>query len=584
MSGSGGGSSSGKIQWPDYLHENHIALMGLTSDEIDSEDVGVSATWGIAEARPFSVSADLYNYKRLVDDDSNMLGAKGEFNDVSGWSLGTGWTHSAANGNVTKADSTSGHLSYNLRDLIPNAEYEITIRVSDIGGGHNLIPYIGIEAGTTNQEGKGGVISVAGVHRQIITCNAGQDIRLVPSNSALTCTVDYVELRKVGITPYTDLVSYNPDTDIAATQNRLDKLSSIVDGWDENVDWDKMVSTALARDLELFKHGDAVDSMVEGVVRDGLKYAADSIIEGGEQALANIDDLINQAVDKSLSNLTTAVSTAGKDVADVWNDETTASLQSAVDVVNSSLINDQIDAYEDNINQSHYRSLNRFTGGMADINSVNGSQFIMGLALLERDRQADVNQFSANLRQTVFTQAYAQRGQGFQQTLSTYIGAYISAVQNHTGSYGVVLQQFLDTFKAQHTVHMQSKGVRASVVDNSVGRIAHLLDGRTQAANMATHLQAEVNRIKFVGKNEEISTNAEFTKSDMLWGLEGWQYPANVLASSSGGVGHPTSKQSGGGTSSVLGGALGGAASGASVAGVPGAIVGGIGGLVGSLF
>lgn len=149
-------------------------------------------------------------------------------------------------------------------------------------------------------------------------------------------------------------------------------------------------------------------------------------------------------------------------------------------VLTEAEISDFVDKYEAQVKARRLRQLSRFTGGMADVNAVQGSQFVIGMALLESEMAGDVDNFEAMLRVNV----KKDRLQGI-----------------------------------------------TSFVQQMVA-----LNGTRISSNMnMAQLRAEINRIKMLAVTEYEQRDLELKVRYALWDLEVYQYGGNLLSAVNGG-------------------------------------------------
>lgn len=219
-----------------------------------------------------------------------------------------------------------------------------------------------------------------------------------------------------------------------------------------------------------------------------------------------------------------------------WSDQIDYATAKFDETFPDSYINDLVDAYEERANRALNRNIGRFTAGMADVNAVNGSAFIMGMAMLSQDKNEDVDRYSRELT--------AQRNQ--QRIMFATQGAN-------------------DLFsRVQHQIQMQQS---------------------------ASHMNAEITRVGVVAKSEYTARDIEIAVQNRTWNMQLWQPGANLLASVSGGTstgGSTTKGHDGATANSMIGGAvtggIGGALAGTAAAMGPWGIAGmvGLGALGGS--
>lgn len=110
----------------------------------------------------------------------------------------------------------------------------------------------------------------------------------------------------------------------------------------------------------------------------------------------------------------------------------------ALTAFDESLIAEVVTAYRNEALKTHLRAVNQFTGGMSDINAVNSSAFVFGMALLESDFTSDVSKFQAELRLRIFDKARDQFTALFSQNVAAYMNVY--QVQNATYMQGYSAQ------------------------------------------------------------------------------------------------------------------------------------------------
>ncbi len=212
----------------------------------------------------------------------------------------------------------------------------------------------------------------------------------------------------------------------------------------------------------------------------------------------------------------------------------------ATSVLSSTPISDFISSVEAEELSSFQRSIGRFASGMADINAIQTSSFIIGLALREQDYE---NKIERLRRET------------------------------HLETFRTIV---LEGIRAHLEASLKQQGVRDQMLSVGVEQTLRLLDHKTRNLKDSAALLAEINRISIVANQEQTNTNLDLDVKEATWDLEVFSYASNLMAGISGGTGS-TGKAPLSTAQSVLGGALGGASVG-SAFGPPGAIVGAIGG------
>lgn len=198
-------------------------------------------------------------------------------------------------------------------------------------------------------------------------------------------------------------------------------------------------------------------------------------------------------------------------------------------VVPESYITAAVSAFSDNMSDNLDNNiLPRFKAGMADINAVMTSGFVIGQSIIEGMAGRDVAKFNADLS-------------------------------------------------------LQISSERSKLIADATKTMAQLYGVRIDGEKGVVTTTIEANRMKIAAKQSEIDSNLEYDVRDALWDLELFKYPGNLLASIGGGTAVNTTEGPAKGQMAMAG-ALGGAMIGASVGGpVPaliGGVIGGIGGLL----
>ncbi len=274
----------------------------------------------------------------------------------------------------------------------------------------------------------------------------------------------------------------------------------------------------------------------------------------------------------------------------------------------------KVDAYEDDTLPTYQREVARFAGGMADINAVNSSAYMIGLSLLARRRVQDVNKFRADLRVE-----YEKESMRFIQSIATLRGDIEKGKSNIYGNllglHARISKEFMETtselasdidFKKADTERRMRDAFedrKVSFITKALVSMVEMLLNQTKLRVMATNsgisemmkyqltkvdmskalasLTYEFNRLKIVASQEYLDRSLDLDIKNTLWDMNVYQYGTNVLSGiGAGGQIMPERISAG---QSALAGALSGASLGISAGGNPlaiagGAIVGGIGG------
>lgn len=232
---------------------------------------------------------------------------------------------------------------------------------------------------------------------------------------------------------------------------------------------------------------------------------------------------------------------------------TEQAVSAALATINSSVIKDARKAFENRSDRTRIRSINRFSGGMLDINAVNGSAFILGMALIEAQHIESVNEFDTNLS----TEMYTRGLQVFAQTFNSELSARIQS-------------------------ELENKRYNASIISQSIQSMTSTMLKRIDFEQAVLSILYETERFNVVATQEYETSDIDIDVKYANWGFDNYIKASNVLASISGASAVLPEKPNR--VSSALGGALGGASAGSAL-GPPGmaagAILGGVAGLLG---
>lgn len=340
---------------------------------------------------------------------------------------------------------------------------------------------------------------------------------------------------------------------------------------------------------------DAFDSISANV-----RTAMDTLVTSSTAATKTdvtsvIEDFLTQFLGSTVSNL---------------GDVVTQAISAANSAIGLAVIDSAVDNFEQKQMLPYMRGVNRFAGGMADVNAVNSSAFMVGMSNLEAEFQRSVGEFRGDLELRVFTSVIGQYLALFQQTLSTHMQGYLSELDTYLRAYTTILPQevqvYLTVFTEYLKVYLQdelnymdmySKGVqsgtsvmqqrgdmeRSTLTDlakaefgaylqhkglRDQGKVGYLTQAVSRyVANtwtkdhiqmQAINLSAELARLRFVSEKEYAEWTEESKRKEKLWPIEAWTRAANIIAAGSGGVVESHEQR----PYSALGGALSGAVAG----------------------
>jgi len=191
---------------------------------------------------------------------------------------------------------------------------------------------------------------------------------------------------------------------------------------------------ALAKDLADTIHDEsetkalATAGNIEATSQALAKTAMSDISEAAEP---EVNALISGAINEAMVGASSAMS---------------AALASAKDAVDGAPIAAMVAAYRKRALTQHLRSINRLAGGMADINAVNSSAFIIGMALQEAEFTNNVNDFQAKIELQIHQQVLPLYVQTMQNTMGEYIRSHLAKYTENLGIYKTSLPMYLQTF------------------------------------------------------------------------------------------------------------------------------------------
>lgn len=320
-------------------------------------------------------------------------------------------------------------------------------------------------------------------------------------------TTNLIEVmdQKLGLggNPYESVSYGDPTTDIEEFEDEITEFKTKVDGLNAETDFDSVVDNAVAK---IDEAGILKDIDKDPIISAAQSDATDELSEAIKQAIANIDD---------------------------------------------SVIEDLVEEFSKRSDFQRARSVRRFSGQMSDINAVQSSAFIFGMALIESEHVKNVNEFNKEIS----AQHYQQH------------------IQSHIELYKTRLSQDLE-------VELRSKLSRDQILANSVQLTLNMLSQNVSFKQALAQSLIESKRIKFVMDSEFTAQEADMDAKEEEWDLRVYEFGAAILGAPGGGTRMPEKPSKAG---SAIGGALSGAVSGAPLGPsgmIAGAALGGLAGLL----
>lgn len=451
-------------------------------------------------------------------------------------------------------------------------------------------------------------------------------------------------LTDVGGNPFSGRTAFNPDPLLEEIATQLEALKQQVELIDVPADFGTDMVTAMSETAS----ASVVATASAEAISQAMTYAASLVSAALNNAQARVSALapsLHSTADAretawSAAALTAAIANAKTAYADVFNNlETTSpsttvtsdataafatclpsidtlmsislniakqaaqdiimqAMQNALSLIDDGFVTSAVANYERRALKTFLRNVNRFTAPMADMGATDGSSFIVGLALLHSDYQADVNDFQAKLElqlfQTLFDNfvsfssatmqsylqvygvqyamkcgLYEQLYSALSQQSNTSINAYMQMI---AAVFGTKLDAYKtmsieggmidSTMKLESTVADagtaryidQAMRERLTLLTNGIDQLFNRRQLALQAQNNLVSTVAEANRIRIVAKEEEKSRQDEYDVKEATWDLELFQLGGNILSAVSGAVVPTAAKPAP--WQSALGGAL----------------------------
>lgn len=445
----------------------------------------------------------------------------------------------------------------------------------------------------------------------------------------------------VGGNPFEGVSAYNPDDVLASVEDLKDLFRDDVDVLDPDADWDEILDIVQAEqsgqvptlDVDALYRA-AADFAVSRSTRDAAdalqksntftKEAGSLVLENSlNDSLATSTQIENSTRGGFKELISLLEPEAGTKLLAFIQDSLTMSkdvITTAIDVaeqsVGSTVVDNMTEVFRQKALSEHLRAINSFAGGMADINAVNSSAFVIGLALQESDFARRVSDFRAQIELQIHSQVIEKYVESFSRVIASYIElferrsaqyleAYKAQISTTLQIFMQSMPEYLKSFLQSYISHVSTNtdtsknyfsGIiqarlseanqKQAFVNNQLAKLSSMRTDKLNARKAVAALASDVGRVRIVAKNEEYERNLEYDFKSANWDIELFQKGSNVLSAVTGSVVSDAGKPSK--TQSVLGGMAAGAALGAEIGtAVPGtygtAIGAGVGAVVGGV-
>lgn len=361
----------------------------------------------------------------------------------------------------------------------------------------------------------------------IYGANAG-----LPSRSVDPDLIDLVTTYVTNAnSPYSGETAYDPDTKIASIESGVGVLKTKLDALSRTTDWNSNMTTALSKAVNEFGV-----SRLKSQVRDMLTTSGEHL---------------SPRIDSTFTTAKTQIGTLLNDGADLI----LPIVQDILDQVtqDSDAIDALVEDYEEKNLPTHLRSVNRFAGQFFMANAVHTSTFAMGMGMLERDFDRQVNEYRLSINRD-FRDKYLGI---FAQLLSAYIQTGANLTQAQIADYITNYRQWL-------TAYVGDEANKNQFVNAAAGEMGRMLTTEVQASNNYAALNTDANRLAVIMKKEEFDSNIELDVLDGTWPFDVMVRGTQVLAGLNGAPLIPEKPNK---VQSAASGALAGAALGAQIGG-----------------
>ena len=410
-----------------------------------------------------------------------------------------------------------------------------------------------------------------------------------------------------GANPYNLNPHIDPATAIAEFETAISDHKTWVDALAAQSDWadfaDEVIAKAQAggtfREINPITLGLNSQNIANGVVAGGI-----AAISHGIDPVSNFNSFATTSKTKYAAIISDIdVTAVAAEALTNANSAIAGLITAAQAVIDADLISDLTDAFVLQASYERERQINRFTSTMADMNAVNGSAFMFGLAILHAQDQQSVDDFTAKTLQQQYGQAlqaaytlYASQLQANanleslnKQMLDNLISQGVASmvqIQNGEITYN---QAIIRTYTEAFAAYIAS-AVRSEVMNSM--QVAQFVSSQPQIIGSLRQLEAtfrdatvtatgEAQKLDIAATSDYIDREIDRQVKDEWWVLDTLHQGVQVIGALTvpGGGGMKPSP-----VGSIAGGMLTGAAAGSKlplpggVGMAAGALLGGISG------
>ena len=196
---------------------------------------------------------------------------------------------------------------------------------------------------------------------------------------------------------------------------------------------------ALVMDAAL-PEGQAMFSPTENLI-DGAATKASTLMESLRTASrTSIDSVLSSVNPNTQALIMQAIEQANFGASATIGQAISTALQA----VDTDVVYNRVDSYRNQHLRAHLRGVNRLAGGMADINAVNSSAYILGLSMLESEYESTVATYQAELELRLYGEVLGAYIGQCAQNQATYLDGYLKHI-----ALGV------DVYRTELPIHAQ---------------------------------------------------------------------------------------------------------------------------------
>jgi len=176
--------------------------------------------------------------------------------------------------------------------------------------------------------------------------------------------------------------------------------------------------------------------------------AVDDWYDWGASGIANKDHA-KEAYTEYMAEIATALNVVGIDLSDETG------------------LDDEVDGYESATANNHFRAVGAFLGSMCDINGMTTSSAVIGLGMLESDRNTDLRSYRRKLWIQLGRDRNAQIIQGAAQVSQLLM----NRIESKRGQQNVVIDTAMKSAVAEDSTQIQYNKLAIDAVDWQLNRV-----------------------------------------------------------------------------------------------------------------